>query len=279
MNLPPRLVIACSIVVVSLCSANALAQSSLFRFNDMDLRDPHIFVNFLGCRDVTDVPLSGFSVNGEIQNSIQNDGNSDGYLDRSTVVEFLPLDQSLATNLFDSGSANCTAPLASTSCSQITSSAIAGDATLSPNTTCLAAIAGTLRPYALALTSSTAPCFASPIGTVVLDLGGIPAQLTGAQIAATFVANPATSLTNGVLRGFISETDANNTIIPAGFPLVGGMPLSSLLPGGSGNCASHSDKDIKDGVTGWWLYLNFTAPRTAQFFDNFLDGFANGFEP
>ncbi|MEO6065675.1 MAG: hypothetical protein ABIP49_07870, partial [Lysobacterales bacterium] len=72
----------------------ASAQSSLFRFSDMDLRDPHVYVDFLGCRDITDTPIAGFSINAEIQDSIQNDGDGDGLLDRSTVVEFLPLDQS-----------------------------------------------------------------------------------------------------------------------------------------------------------------------------------------
>jgi hypothetical protein len=61
--------------------------------------------------------------------------------------------------------------------------------------------------------------------------------------------------------GFISETDANNTMIPNSFPLVGGMPLSALLPGGSNNCAAHNDKDVNNGVMGWWFYLNFPAAR------------------
>ena len=65
------------------------------------------------------------------------------------------------------------------------------------------------------------------------------------------------------MRGFISETDANNTILPASFPLVGGRPLSSLLPGGTGNCASYDDRDLQGGVFGWWFYLNFPAAAVA----------------
>ena len=50
-------------------------------------------------------------------------------------------------------------------------------------------------------------------------------------------------------------------LAPADLPLVGGRPVSSLLAGGTGNCASSSDKDRLDGVPGWWFYLNFTAQQ------------------
>ncbi len=258
-----------------MAGTDALAQGTLFRFDDLDLRDPHVFVNFIGCRDVTDTLLVGFSVNGELQTNIQTDGDGDGNLDLSYVVEFLPLDQSLPTNLMDSGTAQCRAPIATTVCSPIVQSAIAGDATLSSVAGCLAPLPGTTRPYAPAIGSTSGPCFASPPGTMTLDLGGIPLTLRDAQIAATFVGNPAGNLVNGLLRGFISEADANATIVPASFPLVGGQALSALLPGGSGNCASFNDKDVNGGVMGWWFYLNFTAPRVV---DPFANGFADGFE-
>jgi hypothetical protein len=51
---------------------------------------------------------------------------------------------------------------------------------------------------------------------------GIPIPLQDVQVGATYVGNPATQLTNGLMRGFISETDADNTILPASLPLVGG---------------------------------------------------------
>src|SRR5688572_21494438 len=46
-----------------------------FRLTDLDLRDPHLYVEFLGCRDVTDTQLVGFSVNNELQTAIQTDGD------------------------------------------------------------------------------------------------------------------------------------------------------------------------------------------------------------
>jgi len=96
----------------------------------------------------------------------------------------------------------------------------------------------------------------------IASVGGIPVTLTSAQVAARYVGNPAMSMTNGLLRGFISEADANATIIPASFPIVGGRPLSSLLAGGTNACPGHSDKDTNNGVVGWWFYMNFPATRT-----------------
>lgn len=99
-----------------------------------------------------------------------------------------------------------------------------------------------------------------------VSLAGIPVTLTDTQIAATYVGSPATNLANGLMRGFISEADANATVIPNSFPLVGGQALSVLFPGGDPagpgiNCASWSDKDTNNGVVGWWTYLNFSATQ------------------
>ena len=264
------------VLAMFLCVPGAHAQSTIFRINDMDLRDPHVFVDFIGCRDITDTPLVGFSVNGELQTSIQTDDDGDGSLDLSTLIEFLPLDQSQPMNLMDSGGAQCTAPLVDTQCGPIVNPGLAGDAALSQAAQCLTFLPGTLRPYSPAITSTGAPCFASPVGTLSLDLGGIPLTLHDAQLAATFVGLPAQGMVNGLLRGFISETDADNTIIPASLPLVGGQPLSALLAGGTNNCAAHSDIDINQGVPGWWFYLNFTAARVVT--DPFANGFNDGFE-
>lgn len=259
-------------------SAAHCQDAAAFRFGDLDLRDPHVFVDLFGCRDVTDTALGGFSVNGALQTRIQTDTDADGLLDLSYVVEFLPLDIAQPTNLIDFGLANCTAPLATTACTEVVVSALAGDATLATNATCSAPLPGTTRPYMPAIASATAPCFVSPVGSVSLDLGGIPVTLQQATLAASFVGTPPASLANGLLRGFISETDANAIILPANLPVIGGRPLSALLPGGTGNCAAFSDKDVLDGVTGWWFYLNFPATRVPRT-DVFTAGFADGFEP
>ena len=46
----------CLALLAALAGTGAAAQTA-FRFNDLDLRDPHVYVNFIGCRDVTDTPL------------------------------------------------------------------------------------------------------------------------------------------------------------------------------------------------------------------------------
>jgi cysteine-rich repeat protein len=241
---------------------------SAYRFSDMDLRDPHVFVNFLGCRDVTDTQLAGFSVNNALQTSIQTDGtDADTFLDLSIVTVFRPIDQANGkTTALEINFADCTSPLASTSCTAGASSTLTM-ATSQATGTCLAALAGTTHGYTPAIVSPIGSCYVSGTTTLTINLGGIPVTLSSATVAATYSGNPATTTVNGLVRGFISETDANNTIIPATFPLVGGQPLSALLPGGdppgpnNTNCAAYSDLDINNGVRGWWFYLNFTAPK------------------
>ncbi len=237
-----------------------------FRFSDLDVRDPHVFVNFLGCRDVTDTALAGFSVNGQLQTSIQTDGtDADTNLDLSIATVFRPLAQTAATSPLEVHFPTCTAPLGTTTCSRMPSGTtpILTTGTNMATGSCLAALTGTIGApaYTPAITTPSGPCYVSAPVTVTISLGGIPVVLRDARIAATYVGNPATNTTNGLLRGFISEADANTTIIPMSFPLVGGMPLSALLPGGMGNCSSRDDRDMNGTVRGWWFYLNFTAPR------------------
>jgi len=102
--------------------------------------------------------------------------------------------------------------------------------------------------------------------TLMLMLAGVTITLEDARVAATYTGNPATGLTTGFVRGFISETEAQSITLPATLPLVGGQTLSAILPGGMGNgCANRGDdRDTgPDGTTrGWYFYINFTAPRT-----------------
>ena len=94
--------------------------------------------------------------------------------------------------------------------------------------------------------------------TLALVLGDTPIPLQDVQVSANYVGHPAGSLANGLLRGFIAESVADSVLIDLG---AGPVPVSSLWPGGSGNCASGDDRDTGlDGTTvGWWLYFSFTA--------------------
>jgi hypothetical protein len=92
-----------------------------------------------------------------------------------------------------------------------------------------------------------------------IDLGGTLVPLSDATVAATFTGAPPTGMVDGVLRGFLRETDADAVLIDPSIPFIGGQPLSSILPGGTNCCATHDDRDQLDGVSGWWMYLELTA--------------------
>jgi hypothetical protein len=233
-----------------------------FRFTDLDIRDPHTRVRFLGCRDVTDTALLGFSVNGQIATSIGTDDDADGNYDFSPLLVFRPLDQSGVSTPLDVVTGACTA-VEPTTCSTGGGTPLVTDATNTATGTCLAPVAGTTSGYNPAVTSPTDSCFTSGEGTLQLVLADIPITLTHTQVAAEYGGDPATGLVDGLLRGFISEAQADATVLPSTLPLVGGKPLSSLLAGGTGNCATTSDKDTVDGVVGWWFYLNFSAQPVA----------------
>ena len=238
----------------------AYAQVTTFRFTDLDLRDPHVFVSFLGCRDVTNTALAGYSVNGSLQSSIQGDPNGDGFLDRNYLLIFNPLAPSSPTGgILRFRTAGCTAPMTGTTCSPDGSTELQLAYTHASSGQCLTPIAGTTTMYSPSISVPSVPCFRTAITpTWTLDLGGIPLTLRNVQIAATYAGTPPGTLVNGLIRGFLTETDANNTTIPASFPLIGGKKVAALLPGG-GSCASHDARDMSEGIRGWWFYLNFTA--------------------
>jgi cysteine-rich repeat protein len=241
------------------CDASCMLEipPTAYRISSLLLRDPHAYTRFfLACLDITD------DLNTALNNAIAGDANGDGSLDLSVLSVFRPLNQGLVTNPLDIVFGDCTAPMSGTSCApEVGTPAVASTATNQSTGTCLAPTPGTVQPYNPPVTNATAPCYASGAHTLNLDLDGIMLQLTEGQLGATYVGNPATSMVNGLLKGFISEAEADAIILPSSLPLVGGQRLSSLLPGGTGNCASHDARDFLNGVRGWWIYFNFTADR------------------
>jgi hypothetical protein len=270
------------LLAAAFACAPAAAQVTALRINDLDLRDPHVFVNPFGslCVDLTDTPFAGFSVNGQLQTAISGDTNpADGFLDLSTLLLFDPLDQGAALNAFDAGSAACVPPAAAPTCSAFTSIGLSGQAALSTAADCMAIFPGLTHGYTPGVATPTAPCFVSPAGSITLDLGTLVVPLETAEIGARFVGNPATSTDRGLIRGFLRESVADTVPIPANIPLIGGLPLSSVLPGGTGNCAMRDDRESHNGASGWWFYLNFTAvPVDHDFASSGWAGFGNGFE-
>jgi hypothetical protein len=123
---------------------------------------------------------------------------------------------------------------------------------------CLGTIPGTTGGYTPGITLPRPVCFSTAPFVFTLNIGGIQIPLTDVEVGATYVGSPAAQLSDGLMRGFISEADADSTILPADLPLIGGDPLSSVLPGGSGSCQGGT-LDSNNGVPGWWFYLNFPA--------------------
>ncbi len=231
-------------------------EGEAFLITDVDLRDPHTYVKNILCLDFTDASIGDYSVNDAIQKALQGDSNSDGRLDDSLLLLFKP-DGSLDM-LFEP---YCTAPLDTASCTKAYARVYPTTFSISQTGTCLSSLPGTTRPYSPAISFPKSPCFSSGTLSAVVNFCGNAITLQDVSVAGTLVGNPPVSILNGMLRGFLTEATADAILLPASMPVVGGLPTSALLPGGKGNCASHSDVDILDGVRGWWFYLNFTASK------------------
>jgi len=85
-------------------------------------------------------------------------------------------------------------------------------------------------------------------------------ELLASQAGGGFLGGPPPgSIEDGLLFGFLTEAAADTILLPADLPIVGGQPVSVLLPGGTGNCAAGDDRDTFDGMSGWWLYPDYRA--------------------
>jgi hypothetical protein len=238
----------------------------VYRAADLDLRDPHVFIDVtgFGCQDFTDVPAGGGFVpplNDLLAAAVTADGDGDGLLDASVLLGFRPLDMLAAGERLDRGLGDCTAPLAGTVCDwrippvPVTTTydgLAAGD--------CLAPHPGTTSGYLPAPAAPAAPCFTSAPREVALVLLDIEIELIASQVGAEFLGGPPpASLESGLLLGFLTEAAANSILLPADLPIVGGQPISVLLPGGAGNCAPGDDRDLHQGQSGWWFYFDLRA--------------------
>lgn len=226
------------------------------RIDSLEIRDPHFFtlVFWVVCTDITG------NLNDEITAAITTDDDGDGLLDLSLVAVFRPLDQGAATSPLEVWFPDCTEPMSTTTCSPGAELPEYTTATNQSAGTCLAPYPNTVHPYNPAVTNATAPCYASGSMDMTISMGGINIPLRDAQVGATYVGNPATGEINGLIRGFLTEGDAESTVLPNDLPVVGGKDLASLLPGHASCCSNSDDMDIHPTHgAGWWLYMNFTA--------------------
>ncbi|HRI07573.1 MAG TPA: hypothetical protein PKW35_07135 [Nannocystaceae bacterium] len=243
------------------------SNADAFRFTKLYVRDPHFYiVPIIGCEDITDKDLLAVkSVNAQFNDAINNDASMpmDGFLDMNFMLLFRPLDQGGAGGDFDFATGQCTAPIGTTSCdvkmgtmpSPSTYANMAGNC-LDPNPGELSSEMYSPQPG-----STTGPCFAGGPLSFTLDLGDFQLAFADATIAAKYVGDPASGMVEGNIHGFISETVADSTTLPMDIPVLGGKPISELLPGGKNNCAKHDDRDLNGDVSGWWFYIEFEAAR------------------
>lgn len=226
------------------------------RINSFNLKDPHTFglIANIACTDITDL------LNTQVNEQISTDGDSDGLLDLSFVTQYLTDQPAYLTSksvAADLQNADCTAPQLSTTCTP-TINPVIGQLTTTPmdSGSCLAPIAGTTSAYTPVVNSTLAPCHSTEPQNIIINLGGIDLPLENYQQSLRYQNGITTD--QGLHMGFISETTAENIIIPNSIPLIGGQTFASILPGGTGSCATTDDRDTgPDGITsGWWFYFN-----------------------
>jgi hypothetical protein len=222
-----------------------------FRVTSAKLADPHVYVSFGICADVTGV------LNDKLTDQVTEDGDGDGDLDLSLLNVFRPFDPAAAASQVDVGIADCAGPAPGHDCTVDPASSATTAAVQQASGTCLEAIPGTV-PSGSGVAVAGAPCYATGGVDLPLSLAGVQLDLTDARVGGTF--SGTTAITNGLARGFVSEAQANAIILPDDLPVVGGKPLSKVLPGGQGSCKTTDGRDLgPDGVTrGWYFYINFS---------------------
>lgn len=237
---------------------NEFEQNIAVRVSQLELVDPHLFVLVLGiiCTDVTT------QVNDQFQTAITTDGDGDGYLDSNIVTQFSTdqpayiTSRDLTANFIE---ASCPDPLHSAACETTLIQQNNVPTNFNDVSTCLEPVAGTTSAYSPSPNDAIAPCYSTSAITTTVNLAGVDIDFQSYQQASRYPG--VLTLDNGLRMGFISETDAENTVFPAEIPGIGGETLASLLPGGLGNCNAGDDRDLfTDGVTnGWWFYFNTTS--------------------
>ena len=238
-------------------------EATVFRFSQLHLSDPHAFADFGPyCFAVQDAFKT------VLNDAVTMDVDHDGFLDLSFLTIMRPLDQSVpggAQLEFVDGRGECTAPMSETQCTLPAGvSPLISTYSNLDSGACLEAVPGTTSDFSSPVTIPNAPCFSSGNMEVTVPFAGFEVPLHAARLAATYSGSPAVSLENGLLRGFLTESDADSIILPPSLPVIGGNSLSSALRGGGLSICPGSDLGTgPDGngrtTSGWWLYLNFRA--------------------
>jgi hypothetical protein len=258
----------------------------VFRMDSVVLADPHVVadrsVDVLPsglcriCQDVThsdaiqrcavffvvysiDVP----GINPAINDLVTADGTGDGFLDLSFMLAFDGGGSGalvVTEGLCDAADPTSCAP--DPGAQNVVSTTYASQA----SGTCLEATAGAVGPLTeVAPNAPAGSCFVSAPSTLVLPLvvgagdgetvEQIDVPLQGAQVAGQWQGDPATGITNGLLKGFLSMQDADQIDFDVEIDLVGTVNINlgrDLLPdnGNAHGCGAISRTFPAGGTDG-----------------------------
>ena len=224
-----------------------MADPTAFRITKMTLLDPYPFAAN-GLIEATQI------VNDSIVESIEQDTSDplDGVLDLNIALVFRPVDTTATATAMAITFPNCSSPLATTICTEDATTTVVDTTATNMSSDCLQEVPGTLTAEYDPVVPVPGPCFVSSPVDITVNLGSVTLPLKETQIAATYSGADPTTLTTGLLRGFVTESDADTILIPDDVALVGGDPLSSLL--------LKADMDMgAGGQMGWWFYLSLEA--------------------
>jgi hypothetical protein len=272
--------------------AGASTPPTGFRITNLDLVSPRVVVvPLIGCADVTQMPVAGFSVNDSLDTAIRPVSAGGGATYSLHVVNvFRPLAPEAPTSGLDIHlNAACMESPTPDACMagampdfvRTVANSRATGSCFAPVAADVNTRAGTPAAYAPTVNSVAGPCFVTDEGLLTVTLSGIAIPLTRARVSASYSGSPVTGLVTGVVTGFLSERAAADVILPATLPLVGGDSLYQHLQAGGrtttntagrsiasgcnvGRGAVEDDADtLPDGTRGFWFFLNFQAERVS----------------
>lgn len=225
--------------------------ATVWRIGAFELRDPHAYYSFGACLDVTG------TLNANLQQQLDADANGDGFYDTSPLAIMKPLGEGGAAHLFESEDGTCS--------TDATPACTPGALPPVPRwyqafnamqpTVCLGPLPNTTSGYTPPVPAPAGLCFATTALDTTLTLGTLTIPLWDTQLAAPW---PATSgsTAGGLMRGFLREADADEITVDLG---TGPVTLSSVLPGGTGSCATNIPHGLDNdrNESGWWMYLEY----------------------
>jgi hypothetical protein len=228
------------------------AGPTAFRLVTMSLQDPDIYVNALNCAKLTS------TVNQQLTKSLTTDSDGDGLYDLAPVLVFRPLQQHESDSDVSFLIGKC--KVSDGTCSGAGANQYPGVEHNMASGLCLGP--GDDHGNGASVNTPTDNCMVTDAQTLHISLQGADITLQDAQIAAVYSADPATGLTKGLVRGFLSQKDADATMLPSTLPLIGGQPVSALLSGDefcTTSANGGNDEDTYNATRGWFFYMNFTA--------------------